>query len=614
MARRFPIGSSLEDGEDCTATPRRHAAQSRILRDYAVGTKPDLVRDLTTLLIGPTIRHRSSMFSRLGRASDGNPAPARVSFQDRDALSWLFLTRLLLVLALLLTLSFTNSTDWLPQLDAASGARQLLLLQTGVVLLGGLLTVIGWPRRDQQVQVAVFVDIGFAILVIHFTGGVAAGLGLLPIVPLTLGALLLAGRQSLLFAALASIGIIAVQVHAELYLDGQRGSYLEAGLLGLVYFSVAALAHVLSRRLQASERAVARREIDVADLSTLSDYVIQQLSIGVLVIDGERNIRLLNTAAQRLLGGAHRYRGAELGRAAPQLLAWLERGIAGEPVAGMVIRLNDHSLRPSLQLLGQHRPHGALIYLRDEQEMLRQAQDMNLASVGRLSASIAHNIRNPLAAISHAGQLLAESQHLDTEDQHLLAIIRRNARRLDETVASVLELANRHRAEPSRIELNRWLEDFCREYRETHALAPRALRLKLPNRPTEVSVDSRHLHQIIGNLCDNARMHGADSAGNTAIRILLDADHTGAAPQLRLSDAGPGIAPEHREAIFEPFFTTAANGSGLGLYAARALAESNGVRLAYSDVERAGACFTLTFAACDQQRSHEQGAPPDRRR
>jgi two-component system sensor histidine kinase PilS (NtrC family) len=518
---------------------------------------------------------------------------------DRDALSWLFLSRLLLVLALLLMLSFEGSADWLPRVAEPSGARQLLLVQTAVILLSGLMTVIGWPRRDQQVQLAVFLDSAFAVLLIHLSGGVAAGFGLLPVVPLTWGALLLAGRQSLLFAALASLGVISVQVHAELYLDGHRGSYLEAGLLGLVYFSVAMLAHGLSKRLQASERRVARREIDVADLSKLNDYVIQQLSIGVLVIDGERRIRLSNAAAQQILQGSSWRRGVALGRAAPPLLDWLERMVAGEPVAGRIIQLNGHSLRPSLHLLGHNRPHGALIYLRDEQEMLRQAQAMNLASVGRLSASVAHNIRNPLAAISHAGQLLAESQHLDTEDQRLLAIIQRNTQRLDETVASVLDLANRHRAEPHRLELNGWLDAFCSEYRETNGLAGHELILQLPERTLEVHADSRHLQQILSNLCDNARLHGCDGAGRCSIHLALDrgADNR---VQLRLSDQGPGIPPDLHEAVFEPFFTTASSGTGLGLYAARALAESNGMRLAYSEQRHAGACFRLTFAAHHQ--------------
>lgn len=522
---------------------------------------------------------------------------ARPLFKDRDALSWLFLSRLLLVLALLLITSFTDSASWLPQVAHPGAARLLLLAQTLLILASGLMAVLGRPGRDQQLQLAIYVDLACAVLLIHFSGGVGTGFGLLPVVALTWGALLREGRQSLLFAALAAIGVISVQVYSQLYLTAYHGSYLEAGLLGLVYFSVAALAHGLAQQLRASRQLAAQRQLDILDLSTLNDFVIQQLHIGVLVIDGERRIRLLNTAAQRLLQGSHWRRGTALARAAPALLAWLERAIAGESVGDAVIELGAHRLRPSLHLLGHQRPHGALIYLRDEQEMRREAQAMNLASLGRLSASVAHNIRNPLAAISHASQLLDESQGLDADDRQLLAIIRRNTQRLDETVASVLELSNRHRAEPQAIALEPWLDEFCREYRETYDLTSSELGLELRAHAVEVRTDPRHLRQILSNLCDNARRHGRDGTGRCAMRLILARDAARRSACVQLCDGGSGVPAEHHDAIFEPFFTTAASGSGLGLYAARALAEANGARLEYRPGARAGACFTLTFAA-----------------
>lgn len=189
---------------------------------------------------------------------------------------------------------------------------------------------------------------------------------------------------------------------------------------------------------------------------------------------------MLNAAAQRILPDKSARRGVELERAAPELLEWLERSIAGERAQAQTLRLNDRDLRPKPQLLGTSRPNGALIYLHDEQALLRQAHEVNLASLGRLSASLAHNIRNPLSAVTHASQLLAESAGLAPEDQKLIAIIRRNAQRLDETVNSVLELSNRHRAELRRIEFKRWLQEACDEYRELHALSCEELALDLP--------------------------------------------------------------------------------------------------------------------------------------
>ncbi|MBK1617557.1 hypothetical protein CKO42_03630 [Lamprobacter modestohalophilus] len=519
----------------------------------------------------------------------------RPSFDGRDSLPWLFLSRLLLVLVLLLVLSFADTASWLPQVADPWHARRLLLIQTALILLSGPMMLAGWPRRDQQVQLAVYLDIGFSILLIHLSGGIAAGFGLLPVVAVIWGAILLEGRQSLLFAALASLGVISQQFYADLYQDSVHGSYLEAGLLGLVYFSVAALAHLLSQRLHATERLAALRQLDIADLSKLNEYVIQQLSTGVLVIDGERRIRLLNAAAQRLLNDPRAQRGVELKQVAPALFDWFARSLAGGPGYGLSLRLNQRDLRPALQLLGVNRPHGALIYLHDEQELLRQAQEVNLASLGRLSASIAHNIRNPLSAVTHASQLLAESPQLGAEDQKLLDIIRRNASRLDEIVNSVLELSHRHRAELSRIALDRWLEEACDEYRDQHQLTPQELSLGLPKPACWVESDPRHLRQIFNNLCDNARTHGKDRQGRCRMHWTLEQDPDAKTVEMRLCDRGPGIRADQRETIFEPFFTTAASGTGLGLYAAQALAEAIGARLEYSDGPQGGSCFSLIF-------------------
>ncbi|MCF7996430.1 MAG: HAMP domain-containing histidine kinase, partial [Chromatiaceae bacterium] len=336
-------------------------------------------------------------------------------------------------------------------------------------------------------------------------------------------------------------------------------------------------------------------QLDIADLSKLNEYVIQQLSTGVLVIDGERRIRLLNAAAQRLLNDPRAQRGVELKQVAPALFDWFARSLAGGPGYGLSLRLNQRDLRPALQLLGVNRPHGALIYLHDEQELLRQAQEVNLASLGRLSASIAHNIRNPLSAVTHASQLLAESPQLGAEDQKLLDIIRRNASRLDEIVNSVLELSHRHRAELSRIALDRWLEEACDEYRDQHQLTPQELSLGLPKPACWVESDPRHLRQIFNNLCDNARTHGKDRQGRCRMHWTLEQDPDAKTVEMRLCDRGHGIRADQRETIFEPFFTTAASGTGLGLYAAQALAEAIGARLEYSDGPQGGSCFSLIF-------------------
>ena len=250
---------------------------------------------------------------------------------------------------------------------------------------------------------------------------------------------------------------------------------------------------------------------------------------------------------------------------------------------------------PTLHLLGPGRASGALIYLRDNRDLLRQAQELKLVSLGRLTASIAHNIRNPLSSVTHATQLLEESDRLSQDDRHLLGILRRNALRIDETVSSVLELSRRQDAHSQALDLGSWLETFCDEYRDNHARMRDRLRLEIGNGPLLVRADPRHLGQILRNLCDNADKHGVRDGQAPTVTLTVARSTALAAVVLTLSDTGPGIADAHLADIFEPFFTTSSSGTGLGLYAARELAEANAIRLEYIGSETTGARFRLTF-------------------
>ena len=516
---------------------------------------------------------------------------------SRDALIWLFLYRLVLVFLLVLLFSFAEATPWVASQGSPIAARLLLVAQTLLVLISGFFILADWPRHDQQVQLAVFVDIIAYTLLMHYSGGISTGLGLLPAIAVTAGALLLEGRLSLLFASLATLGVITQQLYSELYVGNQSGTYTQAGLLGLTYFAVALLAHVLASRLRETERIAAHRKGFIADLSKLNEYVIQSLSTGVVVIDGERKLLMLNNAARRLLAAPNARPGDDLFDRAPPLRDWLSRELDGSSPPDQVVKLDGIDLRPSLTLLGDQRANGALIYLRDDQELARQAQEIKLASLGRLTASIAHNIRNPLSSVTHATQLLAESEHLADDDRHLLDILRRNALRIDETVTSVLELSRRQQAQPSAIDLRDWLTDFCNEYRDSNRLTATRLRLDLPATKADeiVRVDTRHLGQILRNLCDNGFKHGAAGHGQAHVSIALDRNPNSGECTVTVTDDGPGVAAEHHGAIFEPFFTTSSSGTGLGLYASSELAQANGMRLEYLDAPGAGGRFRLTF-------------------
>jgi two-component system sensor histidine kinase PilS (NtrC family) len=506
----------------------------------------------------------------------------------------LFLFRVLVVAVLMLVFAPSSGDPLVPRADT-SLAWWILLGYASLVLLSGLALSLRWPQRENQVHLAVLIDIVALTLVMHAAGGVGSGLGVLLAISVAAGALLMEGRISLLYAALATLAVISEHTYGQLMGVMPTAAYTQAGLLGVMFFAVALLAHVLYRRVRDVEELAARRKVDIDDLSKLNEFIIQNMGTGVMVVDGERQLRLMNQSARELLEIPEAPPGTELRRMSPQLADWLEEHVRPNAPQGGVVMAGDRVVKPTRQLLGDYRAAGVLLYLRDNQELAREAQQIKLASLGTLTASIAHNIRNPLSAISHAGQLLAESQGLCDDDRHLLDIIRRNSGRIDEIVSSVLQLSRRNQVEPRMLDLVAWTQELGAELREGHGLAEDYLQVETGEPPIVVEADPRHLHQIVANLCENAIVHGGAPDRPVHIRLRAHRDSDRHRALLEVCDDGLGIEGETAREMFAPFYTTRATGTGLGLYIARELAETNGVQLSYHPAVPHGSCFRLEF-------------------
>jgi two-component system sensor histidine kinase PilS (NtrC family) len=249
-------------------------------------------------------------------------------------------------------------------------------------------------------------------------------------------------------------------------------------------------------------------------------------------------------------------------------------------------------LLPRFNSLGQN--GGTLILLEDSTEVTQQLQQMKLASLGRLTASIAHEIRNPLGAISHAAQLLEESPTIDKAEHRLTEIIRDHTRRMNSIVENILQLSRREPSHPRKIELKPWLISFLTEFCSMEKIAPSEISLDIFPENTSIYFDSGHLHQVLWNLCKNALKYGkSEQSIKIALRGGITEESHG--PFLDIIDSGEGINPETASQIFEPFFTTGSGGTGLGLYITRELCECNKARLSYHPVPTGGSCFRISF-------------------
>jgi two-component system, NtrC family, sensor histidine kinase PilS len=442
------------------------------------------------------------------------------------------------------------------------------------------------------------IAIGF---ILWACGGVSSGLGLLLLLPVAAMALLASNRDAFFMAAIGTVAILAQQVITLYGTPGDNG-YLLAGVLGAAVFGAALLVRPLANRLLASEALVRRQEVDLENLAQLSQFIVQHLRESILVVDAQDRIRLINESAANMLGDSQAWPGALLGECSPRLLFLLSgwRQVGQSDAADTFTAADGARLiQPHFARLGSDNPGPVLIFLEDTSLLAEKVQQSKLASLGRLSASIAHEIRNPVGAMSHAGQLLAESESITSEDRRLTQIIRDNAERVSRIIDNVLELSRRGHSKRERLELPSWVAEFLAEFCATQQVSPELLTVASAVPQTdalEVHVDPSQLHQVMWNLCQNAFTHGrAEDGSATPVQIRFGRLSINGRPYLEVADGGRGIAREDVERVFEPFFTRAARGTGLGLFLARELAQTNGATLLHESPPEGGSVFRLIF-------------------
>jgi two-component system sensor histidine kinase PilS (NtrC family) len=462
-------------------------------------------------------------------------------------------------------------------------------------LIAGFATRLRWPGFQLQVLVQVLVDILVLALLMHATGGVDSSLAVLLVVAVTVGALLQPGRLAYLFAAVATLALLFESGLETLSVEKTDADNItRAGLLGMVLFVAAGLAQVLAARIRESEALAQQRGIDLANLQQLNEYIIQQLQSGVLVVDPDGRIRLANNTARALLGMDTAAQ-APLDAVSPDLAQQLDKWKRNRHWQPTPVQssLTSGTLIPRFSGLKTTQGGGTLIVLEDSAQTARQTQQFKLAALGRLTASIAHEIRNPLGAISHAAQLLGESQQIESADRRLTEIIRNHTQRVNTIIENVLQLSRRDASQLQNLALGDWLQEFHDEFVQIEHIDPDRLQLDTGTDQVSVRTDPGHLHQIMANLCQNAFRHAGPDA---RVRIGLERDESGGV-RLDIIDNGPGIDVETVEQMFEPFYTTAGSGTGLGLYIARELCEINQARLSYRPQPQGGSCFSIHFSA-----------------
>ena len=501
------------------------------------------------------------------------PRPAAQAYYASHwrSLDYFNLYRLTLAVALVFTGVLFGASDlFAPNAGARFQAYAYTYLVFAALFVLGIRA--RWPAFQTQLTTHIVADIIFAILMMGTSERLAGGLGLLLVITIASGGLVGSGRLTLLYAAIASIALLLQHAFSTLGSDNELDSFFQIGLLCAGYFAVGWLAHALTQRAARSERLAQRQAEELALLNHINALAIENSPEGLLALTGNGVVRHLSPRARALLGIETEVKPGitRLEACAPELAAALPRHCSTE---ALVLHIRNARLRVRCIPLTTA-DDSQVLMLEDQSQAEQAAQRLKLAALGRLTANIAHEIRNPLSAISQAAQLLREDTQ-DAAQGKLTTIIENNARRLDRLVEEVLTLNRRDRLNPADFDAGT-LGTMIEELRQTEEIPDAAVIVNM-SAPLRFQFDPDHLRQILWNLVRNAWRFSRKAAGS----LRVEAGMQGGLICLDIADDGPGVAAEHQGKLFEPFFTTDAQGTGLGLFLARELAEANHATLRF---------------------------------
>jgi two-component system sensor histidine kinase PilS (NtrC family) len=464
----------------------------------------------------------------------------------------------------------------------------LLTVLSGICILWRL------TSYASQAQILIFTDIVTLTVIMHACGGIGSGMGILLAVSIASGGLMIGGRCAMLFASLGSLVILTEHVYSDYNGVLETTSYTYTGMMGAAYLAIALVSHIFAKRSEQILQLADQQKQTIFNLEELNQYIIHHLQSGIIIINQNQSIQMANEASLRLVNltsvpGHLREISIPLSSAFQN---WLR-----DPEQDLVLLqfYGQADIQIRFMSLPTRKEHYYMLILEDILLYNQRLQQNKLASLGRLTASIAHEIRNPLGAISHAGQLLLENAEISHEDHRLVEIIRTNSNRMNQIIEDILMLSRRSASRREKIQLCPWLDHYLKNFHLEHGVNIKVFKLDFPDDALNARIDPAHLKQIMDNLCQNALKYGNPEEGPIQLYCYKN-QHMAC---IDVIDNGPAIRHEHIKHLFEPFFTTSATGTGLGLYISRELAELNQAKLSYYLTKNNRNCFRLLLTEAE---------------
>ena len=520
-----------------------------------------------------------------------------------------------IVMPLVLLITFASS----PDSTLLGGTNSTLFVQvaTGYAIFAAVITFLstggGLILNNQKILTSTFMADILAISMLMYTSsGIASGLGLLMIVATASGSIMIRGRISIFLAAVATLAIFYCEIYLALAQFIPNSQFVQTGILGIIMFATSAYIQLLTDRIYRAAQLAEAQASSIVDLEKLNNEIIQRMRTGIVVLNTDNHIVSMNSSAETTLGPLltenrtaqkHGDKQATYDQLPEvihdQLVLWkLNPKRQPQPVT---IPRSNKQVQMNFAFLNPERDSDVLIFMEDNLQIVQRVRQMKLASLGRLTASIAHEVRNPLGAISHASQLLRESETIGKDDRRMLQIILDHCNRVNAIIEDVLDASRQDDASPKRINLQRWLTKFIDSYAATHERCENiSLHIEPPE--TEVNIITGQLEQVLNNLFDNGLRYSHRQTGKATLTLKGGRTEKNGdiQPFLHVIDDGPGIDEEAEAQLFEPFHTTEEGGTGLGLYISKDLCEANQSQLVYGRTPTGKSCFSIYFSHPDR--------------
>lgn len=509
---------------------------------------------------------------------------------------WQFLrnyavVRLVLSLFLLLFPFIFQAQDNLYDIDTYTSVA------ISYLIIASLLIFMAFVEHQFRIQALLhpFVDIVFLGL-LAYAGhqNTAVYIVMMSLVSIV-GLFLTRHRGGLLYGLLACAAIVLIKSYRQDSISISDFSDLSLQIAGIL--AVIVLGNILARRMTDYEVETIEQHHSIQKMHQLNKQIIDKMNRGVIVVDKNHIIQHINQTAWYGLGLPENPVGKVLKDISDELAYQLQKAQKDNTLnreEGLPFRATNTGPQLLPHFISLADSDKTLVTLDNYSEVIKRAHQLKLASLGQLTANIAHEVKNPLSAVSQASQLLAEQEQATAQEIELIEIIQRQSKRINEIINNVQKVSKSKPPNREAIVLKRFLNRFLKEYQqglnETVIITVEDI-----NEELMVAFDQSQLKQVLSNLFDNGLKFSFINTKEYRLHITAGQDPMSDDLFLDVIDEGTGVNIEQHDKIFEPFFTTGHDGTGLGLYISKELCEANQARLDCIPVAFGGACFRISF-------------------